>query len=143
MQPNYVPSALPHRKSFCACLPPNLAVLGLTTSKKVFCLFAVNHADFSFIFIFIFILLRTFFRFCVTKLRCFLPIGPKTCFRLFVTKLACFEFYLTETFLRFCCQTALFSFHVFILKTCFRNFVAKLPCFQLFRTENMFSFVCH
>ena len=36
MQLNYVPSALPHRKSFCARLPPNLAVLGLTTPKKVF-----------------------------------------------------------------------------------------------------------
>ena len=36
MQLNYVPSALPHRKRFCARLPPNLAVLGLTTPKKVF-----------------------------------------------------------------------------------------------------------
>ena len=111
--------------SWVGCFPLNYALFSCGTSKKkMFCLFAANHADFSLIS-----LNPLFLWFLGPNYAFFSFLAPKTCFGLFA-KLGCSGLYVTKSNVLLLLLLNYSGFSVMTPKRCFRLFVAKFVLFS-------------
>ena len=124
--------------SWVGCFPLNYALFSCGTSKKkMFCLFAANHADFSLIS-----LNPLFLWFLGPNYAFFSFLAPKTCFGLFA-KLGCSGLYVTKSNVLLLLLLNYSGFSVMTPKRCFRLFVAKFVLFSaLFHWRVSFELLC-